>query len=191
MLKHFLLVLLVTFLMTITFALQSKYLPFLSINDRVSIFYIPAAVITLGSLSLGYLAALGIFLGELIINFSLYPKLDVYANVLISCVPACVCVLTIVLMTVSNKKIKAFMSPEMAYTQIDAIDIFYFCSIHSILNTFIHQFLFFLNTEYGVQFDVYALLSMMLGDLSGSFLIFILLNIGFTALGKIRRYQKI
>ena len=83
MLRTFFRVLLVTCLMTLTFMFQSKYLGFLSINDRVSIFYIPAAVITISSLSLGYMAAPGIFLGALIINFSLYPTMDAYANILI------------------------------------------------------------------------------------------------------------
>ncbi len=185
MLKTFFRVLLVTCLMTLTFMFQSKYLGFLSINDRVSIFYIPAAVITISSLSLGYMAAPGIFLGALIINFSLYPTMDAYANILISCVPALVSALTIAVMTIGNTKIRDFLRPGMGYTQIDAIDILYFCILHSILNTSIHQLLFFFKAEYGVQFDMFSLMSMMLGDLSGSFLIFILLNIGFTAIGRL------
>ena len=185
MLRTFFRVLLVTCLMTLTFMFQSKYLGFLSINDRVSIFYIPAAVITISSLSLGYMAAPGIFLGALIINFSLYPTMDAYANILISCVPALVSALTIAVMTIGNTKIRDFLRPGMAYTQIDAIDILYFCILHSILNTSIHQLLFFVKTEYGVQFDMFSLMSMMLGDLSGSFLVFILLNIGFTAIGRL------
>ena len=182
MLKQSLNILIVALLLTTTFAVQRNCLDALDVNSRVSIFYIPAAVITIASLTLGYRAAIGIFLGGLVINFWLYPHVSPVSNILISLVPALVCALTIFIMRIANGKLGIFLRPGMGYTDIDAIDVLYFCILHSVLNTSIHQFIYYCNSEYDAKSDVYNFFSMMLGDLTGSFLVFVLLNLGFTAL---------
>ena len=174
-------------LMTLTFIFQQKYLGFLGLNDRVSIFYIPAAVITLSGLTLGYISVAGLFLAGLTLNFYLYPDIHFLSNVVISAVPATVSALTLLIMSLTNRNIASLLSPAVAFSDVDVFDVLYFCLMHAILNTSIHQALFSYNPVFGVKFDLFTAGGMLLGDVAGSYLIFILFNLAFSLVSSVVR----
>jgi len=62
----------------------------------------------------------------------------------------------------------------MAYSDMDAFDILYFCILHALLNTSFHQTLFYYNPDFDVAFDLFKRFGMMLDGLTGLFLVFIL-----------------
>eukprot|EP01037_Dinobryon_pediforme_P011905 gene11911-11997_t len=177
----------VALLMTLTFVFQQKYLGFLGLNDRVSIFYIPAAVITLSALTLGYVSVPGIFLAGLLINFYLYPDIHFLSNVAVALVPATVSAITLCFMTLTNRNIASLLSPSIAFSKVNVFDVLYFCLVHAILNTSIHQLLYLYNPVFDVKFDKFVVFGMMLGDITGSYLVFIMLNLMFSLVSRLLR----
>ena len=168
-------------LMVTVFLFQYRYLDFLSLTDRIAIFYLPAAVITIGSLLFGYYASIGIFLGCAFLNFYLSPELHFASNLALSVIPGLTSALTLLFTTLTNRHIKGFLAPKVRYSDIDAIDILYFCIVHAVINTFSHQALFKLIPELSSPEDLGLAFSMLLGDLTGSFLVFVMLNLLFSA----------
>lgn len=143
-------------------------------------FYLPAAIITLGSLVSPIPALVGIFFGQLISNAQaddLSRSLDV---VLISCVPMISAGAAVASTAFFNPRFREFHRPQERFSQIDAIDIFYFCCLYAIINVSLSKLLFHFEIQNPVAFPPIIVLGMAFGDLAGSFLVFVFLNLSFS-----------
>ena len=167
-------------LMVISFTFQHTCLQFININDRVAIFYLPASVITLSSLTLGVPASIGILFGCLAVNMTMIPGASGLEKLIISCIPALSSFGALSVMIRSNQRIRDLMRPSTSFSDIDAFDILSFCGLYSVFNTSSHQFLFAINSDFNAPPDVRSVLGMFFGDLTGSFLVFIVLNLIFS-----------
>ena len=180
-------IMIVATLMVVAFYLQRKCLGIFKLHDHVSLFYIPAAVTTLSSLMIGYPAAIGVFLGGLAINFYLYPHLHAGSNIAVAFIPALVAVITLIATSLTNRTAAAMRHIRLDYSKITIFEVFSFCLIYSIFNTIIYQFLYINDLELGVPFDVIMFVGLTLGDLSGSFLVFLLINLGRIAFKRLKQ----
>lgn len=166
--------------------IQRQLLYTLSIGPRSSLFYLPAAVITLGSLVSPVAALSGIFLGSLLMNWlagDLTHSLDI---VLFSFVPTLAASIAVVSTAYFNQRFRDFHSPQDRFSQIDAIDIFYFCSLYAIINVSLSKLLFYYEIQDPIAFPPIMVLGMAFGDLTGSFLVFIVLNVTFSLYTRFR-----
>lgn len=172
--------------LVVTFALQIQYLAGFDIDQRISLFYVPAAVITLSALTLRYVASIGIFLGYAAINFAVYRN-DPANALLLSLVPPSVTLSTIALLSLASKRIGNFFKPNSTLAEIDAFDIMIFCASYGVINASYHHLLFFFDPHLGTAVSSLTAIQMMFGDLTGSFLGFVALNLGYSVLTRVVR----
>ncbi len=76
-----------------------------------------------------------------------------------------------------NQKIRDFIHPGVRWSDIDAVDVLYVCSVYSLLNSSLHSLLFASDVAYGESFSSVKMFSMFIGDLTGSFFVFLMLNL--------------
>lgn len=169
-----------------TFAFQVHYLSSFDIAERISLFYLPAAVITLSALTMRYGAALGIFIGYAAINLYVHGS-DPTSALLLSLVPPAVMIATIAVLSILSKRIDSFFRPHSTLIEVDAFDILLFCAGYGVINASLHHILFYLDTQFATPVSPFTIGQMMFGDLTGSFLGFIALNIGYSLLVRLMR----
>ena len=172
--------------LVVTFAFQVHYLAAFDIDQRISLFYVPAAVITLSALTLRYRAAIGIFAGYAAINFFLHGN-DPLGAVLLSMAPPTVTILTIALISMVSPRIGNFFKPNSTLVEVDAFDILLFCAGYGVINASLHNLLFFLDARFGTPVSALTVIQMMFGDLTGSFLGFVALNLSYSVLLRVIR----
>lgn len=165
--------------LVMTFAFQVHYLSAFDIDQRISLFYIPAAVITLSALTMRYGASLGIFLGYSAVN--LYGgSVNIENALLLSATPALVSMTTIAVLSLVSKRIGSFFKPNSTLIEVDAFDILFFCAGYGLINASLHHLLFYFDTSFGTPISPLSVTQMMFGDLTGSFLGFIALNLAYS-----------
>lgn len=169
-----------------TFAFQIRFLPVFDIDRRISLFYIPAAVITLSALTLRYAAVPGIFVGYAVINFA-QNSTNPESAILLSLAPAIVTITTIVILSLTSRRMGNFLRPHSTLSEIDAFDILLFCASYGVINATLHHILFLYDADFGIPVSPMTALQMMFGDLTGSFLGFIALNLAFSIVKRIMR----
>lgn len=174
---------LVSVCLMIVFAFQIHYLGAFNIDDRISLFYLPAAVITLSALTLRYHSVIGIFLGYTAINLTTGYK-DLLSALVLSTTPAIVTAATIALLSMLSRRLDQFFSPTSTLADIDAIDILFFCAGYGLINASLHHLLFYFDPKLGAPVSLISVGQMMFGDLTGSFLGFIALNLCFSLLSR-------
>ena len=150
-----------------------------NIGPRISLFYLPAAVITLSTLAFRFGATPGIFVGYLAINLASYGNFELNA-VALSLAPPLVATLTIAILSVSRQRIGDFLKPQSTLSDIDAFDILLFCAAYGLINAGLHHLLFYFDQGLTGPLSFLSVLQMMFGDLTGSFLGFIALNLGYS-----------
>lgn len=175
--------------LTLAYAFQIHYLSAFDIDARVSLFYIPAAVITLSALTLRYFAAVGIFIGYAAINLVEHTT-DIPGALLLSAVPALVTIATISLLSVLFSRIGRFFSPTSTLIDIDAFDILLFCAGYGVINASLHHLLFYFDPGLTTPVSLLSVTQMMFGDLTGSFLGFIVLNLAYSLLIRFHRKDR-
>lgn len=158
---------------------QSRFLAMFDHDDRISLFYTPAAVITLSALTLRYHAALGIFLGYVSINLFQFGH-DIPDALLLSLAPPLVTIATIAILSTASRRIGNFFKPNATLIEIDAFDILLFCAGYGLVNASLHHVLFYFDGKIGTSVSISTMLKMMFGDLTGSFLGFIILNLAYS-----------
>lgn len=171
------------------YALQTYFLSAFDIDQRISLFYIPAAVITLSTLTLRFYAIPGIFVGYLVVNLALHGE-DLISAVALSATPPLVAAATISGLSLISTRINMFLKPQATLIDVDAYDIFLFCAGYGVINTSLHHILFFLDERLSIPVSPFTALQMMFGDLTGSFLGFIALNLSFSLISRIVRALK-
>jgi hypothetical protein len=187
--RYFSRVMIVSLTLIAFFSFQIRYLANFDVDQRVSLFYLPAAVITLSALTLRYHAIIGIFLGYGAINLY-FSGNDILSALILSLTPAIVTAATIALMSLFSYRIDKFFSPTSTLADIDAYDILLFCTGYGIINASLHHILFYFDPKFGTPVSLRSVVEMMFGDLTGSFLGFVILNLSFSILSRILRQIK-
>ena len=172
-----------------TFTFQIHYLSAFDVGQRISLFYIPAAVITLSALTLRQQAAFGVFLGYGVINLVMHDEYKLDA-IILSLTPPVVMVLTIALLSLVSRRIGHFFGPSSTLADIDAFDILLFCAGYGIVNASLHNLLFYLDPTFATPVSALSVVQMMFGDLTGSFLGFIGLNLSYSVMSRLIRTKR-
>lgn len=168
---------------------QISYLSSFDIEPRISLFYLPAAVITLSTLTFRFGATPGIFAGYLAINLSQNGILQI-STLALSLAPPIVAALTTAILSVSRQRIGIFLKPRSTIADIDALDVLFFCAAYGLINTALHHLLFFIDEDLTGPVSPLSAMQMMFGDLTGSFLGFIALNLGYSIVTRVWRTIK-
>ena len=170
---------------------QTRYLGFLDLDPHISVFYIPAGVITMSALVSPRAAPIGIFVGALIGTRLYHPMPELIDDIPLVGVHSLAAFAAVVLLYWLKSSLSDLFNDDRGLPDIDGIDVFYFCCIYGVINTSLYQILFAVDQNYDVKFSMLTTFGMWFGDLTGSFLVFIALNLGYILLRRVGlfRYQ--
>ena len=161
---------------------QNMHLEFLDIDPHISLFYIPAGVITMAALVSPQAAPIGIFLGAIASTRMYHPMPDFMLDIPLALIHSLASFAAVAILYALEAKLEDLFRDDRGLPDIDGIDVFYFCCIYGIINTALYQILFAIDPRYDVHFSAITTLGMWFGDLTGSFLVFIALNLGYILL---------
>jgi hypothetical protein len=157
---------------------QFHYLERFNAYALASAFFIPSSVRLFGVLLLGYRTGLGIVLGSLIFAFGINNLGQTPEQSLIVSLQAGVsCSASLLVFALISNKAGCWRSPVVAVTEIDAYDVLYLCVIQSVLNSGLASLVYYLVPGQLQPVTLHQALTMFMGDLTGAFLVFILLNL--------------
>ena len=170
---------------TLAYCFQVYVLVPFNSHERAALFFAPAAVRLMCTLIYGYRACLGITFGSLIF-YCLFDDTgldDEFEFFMVASHSGLACGLALMVWAMLSRKVAGIRNPKVAFKSINALDVFQFSVILAIVDTVISHtlFIFFPNTM--PDQSVYWVLVTFIGDLSGAYLIFILLNLCYS-LGK-------
>lgn len=174
-------------LMIVLYRFQDIVLTHFNIDISVSLFYVPAGVITMSTLVSPVAGPIGIFMGTLFINFQKWPDIPAVDTILLSAIPSIGAVTAVIILYSFKSKLEDVFRQNKELPEIDAIDVFYFCSTYGVINAVAHQALYFSIPAFGVDATLSKAIGMWFGDLTGSFLVFIALNFGYIAWTRIKQ----
>ena len=161
--------------------IQSEFLSSTQYNDFIAVFYIPAAVRVFASLVFGYWAAAGIALGLLLDIFYFHPEQFILEEFIFRIFQASFSlILSLLIWAKFSSKATCLYNPVINFPDIDAFDILQICLIEAVINSMTAHIFYIWSPSVHLQFDLYYFAVMLVGDLTGSFLIFILANIIFS-----------
>ena len=176
----------VVILYCISDIIQKHALYAFSFGPASTLFYLPAAVITLGSLISPIASLGGIFVGAFICNYLVHDVSHFFEVMLVSLVPVIAAATAVISTCYFNPRFRDFHHLKERFSQIDAIDIFYFCSLYSVINVSLLKLILYFGIQDPVAFPPVMVLAMAFGDLTGSFLVFIILSLLFSLYLKLR-----
>jgi hypothetical protein len=168
---------------------QNLHLAFFDLDPRISLFYIPAGVISMSALVSPKAAPVGIFIGALIATRMYHPMPDFSADIPLVAIHSVAAFMAVVILYRLKSSLDDLFRDDRGLPDIDGIDVFYFCCIYGIINTSLYQILFWFNPHYAVIFSIVTTIGMWFGDLTGSFLVFVALNLGYTALRRLGLFK--
>jgi len=147
----------------------------------MAVLFIPAAVRVFSVIIFGYWAGLGIALGTLIHDFYLHPLPQTIAETVLSASQQGTAVsLSLLIWALLSNKINCVNNPQIDFPRINAFDVLQMCLIQAIINSVTAHIFYILAPSINLQFDWYYFAVMLVGDLTGAFLIFILANVIFS-----------
>lgn len=176
----------IALLLCLASTIQKSALAFLSFGPRASLFYLPAAVITLGSLVSPVSAMIGIVTGAMLFNSFNRTFEHLGDMVLVSTVPALAAGFAVVTTYLFSPRFREFHQPKDRFSQIDGLDIFYFCSLYAFSNLALSEFLNYFTNQDPIEFPPMTVFGMIFGDLTGSFLGFVAINLLFSLYIRLR-----
>lgn len=147
----------------------------------MAVFYIPAAVRVFSAIIFGYWAGLGVGLGVLL-HATLAPVLQFNTNeIALNMLQQGITVsLSLLIWAYASNKVTCLINPQIDFPRINAFDVLQMCLIQAILNSVTAHIFYIWSPSIHLQFDWYYFAVMLVGDLTGSFLIFILANVIFS-----------
>ena len=171
----------IAFLYVIFRYIQTEYLSHTQFNDFIAAFYIPASVRVFSSLLFGYWAAAGIALGLFLDISYLHPENFILSEIIVrmfqSAISLC---LSLLIWAKLSSKVTCLYNPIIDFRKIDAFDILQICIIEAVINSVTAHIFYIWSPSVRLQFDLNYFAVMLFGDLTGSFLIFIIANIMFS-----------
>ena len=160
---------------------QFDYLTIFNNTPQMSVLFIPAAVRVFSVILFGYWAGLGIALGTLIHYFYLHPLPQTLPETVFSASQQGTAVsLSLLIWALLSNKINCVNNPQIDFPRINAFDVLQMCLIQAIINSVTAHIFYILAPSIHLQFDWYYFAVMLVGDLTGAFLIFILANVIFS-----------
>ena len=148
--------------------------------DQICLFYVPAMGVVLSVLVFSYQALFGVFLGICVSNVFVTDYAGFYQLMGMSLVPTLSAAAALYMSVRSNKNIRNFLGPAPLASEIDALDIFYFCTVYAMINSIIPPVYGFFLSETGRSGSFIHLAGTMFGNLSGAFLGFVIVNVGYS-----------
>jgi hypothetical protein len=127
----------------------------------------------------GYRACVGIMAGALIFyhlfdNTGLETELEYF---LVAGHSGLACGVSLVIWALVSPKVSGVRNPIVAFKSINAYDVFQFCLINALVDTAISHTLFILVPDIMPDESPYWVLVTFVGNLTGAYLVFILLNL--------------
>jgi len=160
---------------------QFDYLTIFNNTPQMAVLFIPAAVRVFSVILFGYWAGLGIALGTLIHDFYLHPLPQTLPETVLSASQQGTAVsLSLLIWALLSNKINCVNNPQIDFPRINAFDVLQMCLIQAIINSVTAHIFYILAPSINLQFDWYYFAVMLVGDLTGAFLIFILANVIFS-----------
>lgn len=167
---------------------QFNYLDRFNAYALASAFFVPSSVRLYGVLLLGYRTGLGIALGGLMFAFGINNLGQTPEQSLIVSVQAGLsCSASLMIWAYFSDKVSGLRVPSIAFGDINAYDILSLCIIQSLLNSGMACLIYYVLPGQLAPVTLHQLATMFLGDLTGAFLIFILLNILMSMALRLRR----
>jgi len=148
--------------------------------DQLCLFYVPAMVVVLSMLIFSYRALFGVFLGMCVSNIVTFQPVGFYQLLGMSLVPALAGAAALYISVRTNKNIRNFLGPAPLASAIDALDIFYICAIYATINSLIPLACRLFVSEIGLPVSLIQLAGTIFGNLSGAFLGFVCVNVGYS-----------
>lgn len=167
-------------LMAVTYRPCEVYLGFLNIDPHISLFYIPAGIITLATLGSPKFGPIGIFFGALIAYQSPWSSVTIFEQITLASIPAFSALLAVAVLYSAKSKLSEMFHDNKLIMEIDGLDVFYFCCAYGFFNTGAHHLIYIINGNYAMTLSITKAIGMWFGDLTGSFLVFIGLNIAYS-----------
>ena len=166
-----------------TLYLQFQHLTLFNTTLQTSIFFIPAAVRVFSVIVFGYWAGLGIGIGTLV-HDSIFNMagLTILEMIGIAAEQAFVVTTSLFVWSLISRKITGLWSPRIDFDRIDAFDVLLMCLIQAIINSTSGHVFFAISPTIHQQFDAYFYAVMLIGDITGAFFVFIMVNLVFSGL---------
>jgi hypothetical protein len=157
---------------------QFHYLDRFNAYSLASAFFIPSSVRLFGVLLLGYRTGLGIVLGGLMFAFGINnlgqtPEQSLFVSVQ----AGLSCSASLLVFALVSNKVSGWRSPAIAFTQIDAYDVLFLSVIQSALNSGLASLIYYFLPGQLQPVTLHQAATMFMGDLTGAFLVFVLLNL--------------
>lgn len=185
--QKLILVLLIASLFCIAKFLQHSVFIAFCINSHIAFFSLPAAVMTLAALVTPFIAMPGLFIGNLVVNY-IY---DTGPNQLDLITQSLIPVLAIAIVLVTTFRLcppfREFHQSDDRLSRIDAIDIFYFCVLYAVVDGILWKLAIGFELIDQDPFPVAMIGIKMFGNLTGSFLVFVAINLMFSLYIRLRR----
>ena len=174
---------LIAALHVLTNLFQFEFLSLFNNTPQMAVFCIPAAIRVFSAMIFGYWAGLGIALGVLLHSL-VAPIVPLTTDeIAINMVQQGAGVsLSLLIWTCISDKASCLSNPEIDFERINAFDILQMCFIQAIINSVTAHIYYIWSPSIHLQFDWYYYIVMLVGDLTGAFLIFIFANILFSLL---------
>lgn len=167
----------------VTNLFQIEFLTIFNNTPQMAVFYVPAAVRVFSAMVFGYWAGLGIALGVLALEFFVpilqFNAHEMTMNMLQQGIGVS---LSLLIWAYTSKKVTRLANPQIDFLRINAFDVFQICFIQAVLNSVSAHIFYIWSPTIHLQFDWHNFVVMLVGDLTGSFFIFISANIIFSLL---------
>jgi hypothetical protein len=170
---------------TLAYCFQVYVLVPFNSHERASVFFAPAAVRLMCTLIYGYRACFGITFGTLAF-YHLFDDTGLDDEIeffLVASHSGLACGLALMVWAMLSPKIDGIRDPKVAFKSINALDVFQFSILQATIDTIITHTLFWLNPNIMPEESIYWVLVTFIGDLTGAYLVFIMLNLCYS-LGK-------
>ena len=175
---YFLTIIAISVLYSGLMVVQFRYLDRFNAYVLASAFFIPSSVRLFGVLLLGYRTGLGIVLGSLMFAFgvnNLGQTLE--QSLIVSLQAGMSCSASLLIFALVSDKVSGLRSPAIAFGEINAYDVLLLCVIQSALNSGLASLVYLLVPGHSEPVTLLQSATMFMGDLTGAFLVFVLLNI--------------
>lgn len=175
---YFLTILAISVLYSGLMVVQFHFLESFNAYALASAFFIPSSVRLFGVLLLGYRTGLGIVLGSLMFAFGINSLGQTPEQSLIVSVQAGLsCSASLLVFALVSDKVSGWRSPAIAFAEINAYDVLFLCLIQSALNSGLASLVYYLVPGQIAPVTLHQAATMFMGDLTGAFLVFVLLNL--------------
>jgi hypothetical protein len=128
----------------------------------------------------------GVFFGGLFSQSVTDVQYGAVGFLLTSLVPPIASGLAILITIYLNPRFREFHESQDRFSELDAIDIFYFCVLYATFNVCLSEVIDYFQNDGSLNIVPGQIFAMAFGDLTGSFLVFVFLNIGFTQITRFR-----